>query len=137
MTLSKFTLSALCSAAILFAVPLARSKATTSLAGHVTDSSGASVAGASIKLDSVATGTSRSGVTGKSGDYSFPQLAPGSYELKDPAKEFATADIKSSELLVSQPGTMNVTLKVATSKSKVTVTAETQPLLNTTDATLG
>jgi hypothetical protein len=40
-------------------------------------------------------------------------------------------------LLVSQPATVNVVLTVATTNSEITVSAGIQPVLNTTDATLG
>jgi hypothetical protein len=137
MTLPKFSLSVLCCWMVLFVVPVALSQATTSLGGHVSDSSGATIPGASVKLNSPSTGSSRTGSTSKSGDYQFSQLAPGRYELTVAFPGFATAEIKSIELLVSQPGTMNITLKIATSKAEVTVTSESRPLLNTTDATLG
>jgi hypothetical protein len=137
MMLPKSVLPAFCCWVALFVAPMALSQATTSLGGHVTDPSGATVSGASVKLSSPSTGASRSGSTSKSGDFQFSQLTPGRYELSVSFPGFATAEIKAIELLVSQPGTMNVTLEVATSKAEVTVTSESQPLLNTTDATIG
>jgi hypothetical protein len=137
MILPKSLLSVLCCWVALLMTPVALAQATTSLGGHVSDASGATVSGASVKLTSPSTGTARSGSTSKSGDYEFSQLSPGRYELTVSYTGFATVEVKSIELLVSQPGTMNITLKIATSKSEVTVASQSQPLLNTTDATIG
>ncbi|MBS1822984.1 MAG: carboxypeptidase regulatory-like domain-containing protein [Acidobacteria bacterium] len=115
----------------------ANAQATTSLGGRVTDSAGAVVPGASVKLTRTTTGSSRSNVTNNSGDYQFSQLIPGRYELTISSQGFATQKKTGIELLVSQPATVNVTLSVASVSSDVTVSADIQPILNTTDATLG
>jgi hypothetical protein len=75
--------------------------------------------------------------TNSSGEYEFLQVAPGRYKLTISSSGFSTAEKTSLDLLVSQPATINVVLQVATSKAEVTVTAWIQPVLNTTDATLG
>jgi hypothetical protein len=113
------------------------SQATTSLGGRVTDASGAVIPAANVKLTSFSRGTVRSVNTSGSGEYEFLQLPPGRYELTVSSSGFATAEKTSLELLVSQPATVNVVLQVATSRAEVTVTAGIQPVLNTTDATLG
>lgn len=117
--------------------PLAWSQATTSLGGRVTDAGGAVIPGANIKLTRTTTGSSRSGKTNSSGEYQFSQLAPGRYELTVISQGFATVKKTGIELLVSQPATINVSLGVAAVSSDVTVSADVQPILNTTDATLG
>ncbi|MBS1800505.1 MAG: TonB-dependent receptor [Acidobacteria bacterium] len=114
-----------------------RGQATTSLGGRVTDAAGAVVPGASVRLTRTTTGSSRSGITNGSGDYQFSQLAPGRYELTISSQGFTTQKKTGIELLVSQPATINVALSVATVSSDVTVSADIQPTLNTTDATLG
>jgi hypothetical protein len=115
----------------------ARTQATTSLGGRVTDASGAVIPAAKVKLTSSSRGTVRSVNTSGSGEYEFLQLAPGRYELTVSSSGFATAEKTSLDLLVSQPATVNVVLQVAKSNAEVTVTAGIQPVLNTTDATLG
>ncbi len=122
---------------LLLCTHLAFSQATTSLGGRVTDTSGAVIPGANVRLTSSSRGTIRSVNTSNSGEYEFLQLAPGRYELTISSSGFATAEKTSLDLLVSQPATINVVLQVATSKAEVTVTAGIQPVLNTTDATLG
>ncbi|QNI37155.1 TonB-dependent receptor [Edaphobacter albus] len=117
--------------------PFAWSQASTSLGGRVTDAAGAVIPGADIKLTRTTTGLSRSGKTNNSGEYQFSLLAPGRYELTVTSQGFATQKRTGIELLVSQPATINVVLSVASVSSDVTVSADIQPMLNTTDATLG
>jgi hypothetical protein len=112
-------------------------QATTSLNGRVTDRSGAVIAGASAKLTSEATGAERDNTSDASGQYQFSQLAPGRYTLTVSAAGFATSTRTNMDLLVSQPATANVVLQLASVTEQVTVTSAVQPMLNTTDATLG
>ncbi|GGA69491.1 hypothetical protein GCM10011507_21260 [Edaphobacter acidisoli] len=107
------------------------------MSGVVTDPSGAAIPGATVNLLAPLTGAARTETTNRAGEYSFPQLAPGKYELTIAAQGFTTVKKPPFDLLVSQPATLNFTLQVATSVSEVTVTAGGQPVLNTTDATLG
>ncbi len=117
--------------------PLTWSQATTSLGGRVTDAGGAVIPGADVKLTRTTTGSIRTDLTNGSGDYQFSQLAPGRYELTISSKGFTTVKKTGIELLVSQPATINVALSIATVSSDVTVSADVQPVLNVTDATLG
>jgi hypothetical protein len=135
--LSKYVSRTCLCVLLLFCAHLAWPQATTSLAGRVTDTSGAVIPGANVKLTSSSRGTVRSTNTDKAGEYELQQLSPGRYELTISSPGFATAEKTSFDLLVSQPATINVQLQVATSKAEVTVTAGVQPVLNTTDATLG
>ncbi|HEX3435156.1 MAG TPA: carboxypeptidase-like regulatory domain-containing protein [Pseudacidobacterium sp.] len=112
-------------------------QATSSLGGRVTDASGAILPGATVKLTLVATGATRINTTDSSGEYQFSQVTPGRYTLTVSADGFTTVEKDNMELLVSQPATINVALSVATVTQQVTVTSEVQPVLNTTDATLG
>lgn len=134
---SKYVLQILVCCVALFFTRSMFAQATTSLSGTVADTSGAVVPGAAVKLDSPSTGVTRTTTTDKAGAYSFQQLAPGQYELTVSSQGFATAKRPSFNLLVNQPATVNMTLTVATSVSEVTVSAGGQPMLNTTDATLG
>ncbi|MGC2163112.1 MAG: carboxypeptidase-like regulatory domain-containing protein [Silvibacterium sp.] len=114
-----------------------RAQATTSLGGRVTDTSGAIVPGASVKLTLTTTGATRTNTTDNSGGYQFSQLAPGRYTLTVNATGFAPVEKANMDLLVSQPATVNVVLTVGSVTQEVTVTSNVQPVLNTTDATLG
>jgi hypothetical protein len=52
-----------------------------SIVGTITDSSGASVAGAKVALTNTATGERRAGASGADGNYHFVNLIPGLYRL--------------------------------------------------------
>jgi hypothetical protein len=112
-------------------------QATTSLGGVVTDSSGAIIPGATVRLTLAKTGATRVGTTGSAGDFEFSQLAPGRYNLTVSARGFGTIEQTGMDLLVSQPATANVKLTVASVTQEVKITSNVQPVLNTTDATMG
>lgn len=115
----------------------AAAQATTSLGGRVTDSSGAIIPGATVKVVLAATSASRESTTNANGEFQFSQLAPGRYNLIVSAQGFERSEKNGMDLLVGQPATVNVTLAVASVTSQVVVTTEAEPALNTTDATLG
>ena len=127
----------LCTLLLLVTPGLLLGQATTSVGGRVTDASGAVIPGASVKLTLVTTGVSRVNTTTSSGEYQFSQLAPGRYTLDVTATGFGAAKKTDMDLLVSQPATVNVTLPAASVQQEVTITSSVQPVLNTTDATLG
>ncbi len=117
--------------------PHSNAQATTSLGGRVTDKSGAIIPGASVKLVSATTNSTRQGTTSPNGEFQFSQLAPGRYNLVVSATGFEPSEKDGMDLLVGQPATMNVSLAVASVTSQVVVTSSVEPMLNTTDATMG
>jgi hypothetical protein len=120
-----------------FSIQKAHAQATTSLGGTVTDKSGAVIPGASVQLTLVATKATRVNTTNSSGEFQFSQLPPGRYDLSVSAPGFGSAEKNGMDLLVGQPATMNVSLAIASVTAQVNVTSDVQPVLNTTDATLG
>ena len=74
-----------CAAAIVLAFacgPLVLGQAVTStIVGNATDSSGAVVPNAQIKITEQDTGISRSTKTDSVGEYTAPHLTPGSYRI--------------------------------------------------------
>jgi hypothetical protein len=82
-------------------------------------------------LKLTATSATRTNTTNASGEFQFSQLQPGKYNLTVTAQGF------TMDLLVSQPATVNVSLAVANVTTQVQVTSDVQPVLNTTDATMG
>jgi len=115
----------------------AYSQATTSLSGRVTDRSGAIIPGAKVRLSLITTSAARENVTNGDGEYQFSQLTPGRYNLRVSSPGFQPSEKTNIDLLVSQPATINVSLSVAGVTVQVDVTSNVQPVLNTTDATMG
>ena len=73
------------------AVPAYSQVTGATLAGTVTDASGAVIAGATISVKNTATGVSRDTTSDSSGLYSMPNITPGDYEVRVTAKGFSTA----------------------------------------------
>lgn len=108
-----FALSAVCFSFVAWG------QATTSLRGHVTDSTGAVIPGAQLSLTLTATGIVRHGTTDANGEYQFLQLTPGEYTLKASKEGFTAAEKRGMNLLVGQPATEDVMLTVASITEQV------------------
>jgi vitamin B12 transporter len=108
--------------ALLFAIPAA----ADSLSGRVVDPDGAAVANAEITLLHRTSGNVRKTTTSASGDYSFPNLAPGTYLIEGQAPGATMTG--SMEVIVAGDNTQNLTLGIARSTVRVLVTATNTPL---------
>jgi len=109
---------------------------TASLWGTVTDKSGATIAGAKVRLVNTAQALERDAATGSSGEYEFLALSPGTYTLTVEKDGFRRYEQTKLQLLVNLPATANVTLEIGTASQVVEVSVTTQTL-NTTDASIG
>jgi hypothetical protein len=109
--------------------------ATTSLRGAVKDPTGALVPGAKITLNDRATGSALNAVSNSAGFYIFAQIPPATYTITVSASGFGQ-QVKSAELLVNQPATIDFELTLQSNNVTVDVSATAQTL-NNTDATLG
>jgi outer membrane receptor protein involved in Fe transport len=68
-------------AMILICSPILAQQITGSITGTVTDPTGASVSGATVKVTNMGTGAVQSAATNSSGDFRFVLLPPGNYTL--------------------------------------------------------
>lgn len=109
----------------------AQSASTATLTGQVVDPQGAVIANAKVTATNVATGISRSTNTTGSGDYSLPNLPPGTYDITVTAAKFSQGGNKGVILNVGDSRDMNFKLGVAGSTQTVEVTAAA-PLIETT-----
>jgi len=124
-------------AVVLFAaVPVFAQLPTATILGSVKDPSGALVAGASVTVQNVDTGTSRSISTDESGAYRLVALPVGHYDLKVEAPGFKPTTRKGFVLDVGEEAVLNFALEVGSTSETVLVAAEA-PLVNTTTASLG
>ena len=114
----------------------AQATASASITGTVVDSSGAVVPNAQVTITNKDTGLTRTMKTTGEGSYSFPLLPAGNYELKVTMTGFKTVTIASTELIVGQTSTQNVTLQTGSVEQTVTVT-EQAPLVDTTKTSVG
>ena len=120
---------------LLIAVPAAVFAQTSgaSLAGRVTDEGGGALPGVTITVTNVATGFSRTTVTGPDGTYHFPTVPAGTYNVLAELSGFTSVTTRNVELNVATEREVNATLKQAAVKEQITVTAQA-PLVETSPA---
>src|SRR5579862_9244872 len=109
---------------------------TGTVAGTVTDPSGAVVSGATVILTDVATGTPRTATTNNAGHYLFPDVNPGGYTITINKQGFATTKAPNLQVLVGQATTFNTALQVGGTAVEVEVSAAGTEL-QTMNATVG
>jgi Carboxypeptidase regulatory-like domain len=126
---------------LLLLLPLHRANAqqdVASLTGEETDSSGAQVADATVKIVDTRTGSEIETKTEGNGSYRFLRLQPGpGYTLTVTKDGFQTSSITNLYLAVATTRTQNVQLEVGGVNQTVEVTSEGSVTLNTTDSTIG
>lgn len=122
--INSFAIAVIVSALALCVVQTAvgQTNAAT-LNGVVTDSSGAVIPKASLKLENIATGTVRSGETNGSGQFVMPSLDPGIYALRVEKEGFAISEVKDITLRTADNVALEVKLKVGSGTETVTVNA--------------
>jgi hypothetical protein len=125
--------------AVLLALTLclargAQAQFSGAVSGIVTDSSGAVVPGASLKLQKTATAEQRTATSGADGFYQFVSLSPGNYELTTSMTGFKTSQI-SLVLQTNQTMSIPVALAVGSATESLSVSAQAA-LLDTADTRL-
>ncbi|MFN2577674.1 MAG: carboxypeptidase regulatory-like domain-containing protein [Pyrinomonadaceae bacterium] len=108
---------------------------TGSLTGTISDQSGATVPGATVKAVNVATGAERTAESSSSGTFDLQALQPGTYTITVDAKGFKRAVSRDIIVSVASVAQVNIPLEVGQASETVTVTA-TQEVLNTSSPTL-
>ena len=91
--LTAFTLMLLASIATI--QPVAAQQTTSTLLGTISDSTGASMAGVTIRVTNLATNIQRDVQTDASGSYRIPSLPAGNYRLRVSKEVFQLQQIES------------------------------------------
>ncbi len=92
--------------------------------GRVTDSSGATIPGATVVVANIQTGEIGSAVSTSTGVYTLPFLKPGLYTLSAELTGFKKFTLKQLELEVGQTATINIRLELGALTEIITVEAE-------------
>ena len=103
--------------------------------GAVHDPGGV-IPGAEVTLTNEGTGVSRSTATNGAGEYSFPNLDPGTYTLKAALTGYRTYQQTAIRVGTQQFLTLDITLDVGQVAETISVTAAT-PLIETSNASTG
>jgi hypothetical protein len=121
---------------VLLSVGSGFAQSTATLSGTVTDSTGATVAGATVRVHSLATAADRSTVTDSAGDFVVPSLQPGDYQVLVTAAGFGPYTLQKTTLSVDQKATINVKLSVSATGETVEVTSAA-PQIDASTITVG
>jgi hypothetical protein len=105
---------------------------TARLSGVITDSSGAVVVGATITIRDVGTGYTQTTSSTPAGQYAFPSLPVGNYQITVSMAGYTSYVQKGIVLSLGQAATQNVQLQVGMISQQVVVNAN--PSLVTTDS---
>src|ERR1022692_3849213 len=121
---------------LLFPALLMAQGASGRIVGRVADPTGAVLSAVKVSLLNEATGISRDANTNDSGDFSFVEVAPGTYTVQFELTGFKRNVQKSVIVDVNQVVTLNSTLQIGGSQETVEVTSEA-PQVDTTSTQLG
>ena len=111
-------------AALLFAASLAFAQVdVTSVAGLVTDPTGAAVPGAAVQVVNASTGATINVTTNDRGEYAVPTIPGGAYRISVSKTGFKTETVENVALIVGVPGTVNLKLEVGQASETIQVTA--------------
>jgi hypothetical protein len=98
---------------------------TATLVGSVTDQSGGAISGAAISATMAGTNVRHTATSNQSGDFTIPNLPPGSYQLAGEFHGFKRTVIDGVELLVNQTARVDLVLQVGAAAESVEVTGVT------------
>jgi hypothetical protein len=107
----------------LFAWPAAAQEQRGSIEGTVKDSSGAVLPGATVEAKSAGSGL-LSTISDASGNFRFPSVLPGIYEVSAALSGFKTGKVADVEVRLGSIKSVEFSLQVAGMAEQVTVTAE-------------
>ena len=123
----RFVTYTICALLGLAAIGLSRLDAQASnatIGGTVTDSSGATIAGAAIQVRNVGTGIAQSATSDQQGRYRVPDLVIGEYEVQATNPGFQTVVHKGITLTVGSSPVVDFALPVGQAQQTITVEAE-------------
>jgi len=117
--------------------PSLHAQATGSIAGVISDESGAVLPGVTVEATNTATGQLRTTVTGADGYYTIPLLQPGAYDVKGTLAGFKPILQKANTVTVGDTARVDLRLPIGRLEETVTVSNVEPPLVETSHATLG
>jgi hypothetical protein len=122
--------------ALLTLNPWVLAQTSGSIYGTVTDDSGAVISGAVVSVTNLHTSVSNTLETDSLGDYQFPVLDPGDYEVYASAAGFQSQTQFAIRLDANQNVHVSFVLKVGSSQQTMTVEASTT-LVDTRESQIG
>ena len=122
---------------LLAFLPVCACAQSASVAGTVTDATGAVVPQAKITAKNLSTNAPRTAVTDESGVYRITSLAPGKYDVLIEKPGFRSVEFSQIALAVDQVQNLDATLAVSGVQAKIKVTGESVAPIDLNDAQIG
>jgi outer membrane receptor protein involved in Fe transport len=122
---------------LLSAVSLSAQSFRGTILGTATDAQGAVVAGATVTAKNLGTGLERTTETSADGSYALPELPIGTYTVTITLVGFRTFVASGVVVDVAEERRVDAAMKPGQVSTKVEVTGEQLPLVETTTNTLG
>ena len=123
--------------AVLLTIPIAQAQSTSqAVLGLVSDSTGAVIQGAKITLTNADTNVALTATTNETGNYAFPLIQVGNYDLRVEMQGFKTETVRNIRVETAAQVRQDVKLDVGNITESVEVSASAVQL-NTENATLG
>jgi hypothetical protein len=119
-------------AVLLLCLPAFSQLNSGSIAGGITDQTGAVIAGTKVTIIDLERGVSRPLVTDSAGQYTAPSLTPGQYTVRAEATGFRTVERTNIAVGVGQAVRVDLQLLPGEQTQTVTVTGEA-PLIDTSN----
>ncbi len=122
---------------LLAAVSLSAQTFRGTILGTATDASGAVLSGAKVTVKNVATGLERTTETSADGSYALPELPIGTYTVTIVLTGFQTFEATGVTVDVASQRRVDAAMKPGQVSTKVEVSADQLPMVETTTNTLG
>lgn len=121
---------------LLFPCPSSAQSTYGTILGNVTDATGASIPAANVMLINTDTQERRTATSSNAGDYQFPNLVPGNYEVDFEKPGFAT--FKRQGIVITVQASVRIDAKMQIGDVNQTISIDTSlPLLETQPGALG
>ena len=114
--------------AVLLVAPASAQVLNGSIVGQVADASNAAVPGATVRLTQRETNQTRTATTNASGEYSFPTLPGGLYDVVIGKEGFQTFTAQGVSVAVGQVARVDGALRIGAVSETVSVTGESAVL---------
>lgn len=114
-----------------------QTSSTSTIAGTIFDTSGGLVPKAKVGLLNTETNAESTFTTGSDGQFTFPSVEPGIYNITVLAQGFRQAAIKGKKVEVGKSATVNITLEIGQVTETVEVVSAGASELQTLDASVG
>src|SRR5579875_1031064 len=123
--------------ALVCAASAAHAQFNASLNGTVQDPTQAAIPNATITLINNGTQAKQTVTSGADGAFAFSELAPGDYTVQVTAAGFAKNTTSNVTVAAESPRSLTVTMQTGAETQTVNVNADTVPVLQTTDPSIG